>query len=601
MLTEEIIKPFLAKDKKDIPYSKFKKEADEIAEVLEIHACGEYPYKLIDETARPNELPIYKDYRRAVYEPVTKTYWEKSSNVVKKINQAEGFKIDFPEQKGISKNKATLQDYILESFPFFDSLTNWTFSFFVDRMLADPNSVLAVLPLPKNNPLDDTELVRPYPFFYESDDIYYYEENVLFVAEQEEKSRVKKGDNYVNEGKILIAVDNESYSIITQIGKLEDNTFNIEIFPFLVVDKEGNKYMPCVQSGGVIKEFTIKERLHESFFQGCVPMFNEAVRRYSDHQVNMVLHLHPDRWEIQDTECKVCKGKGTIQKMSSTKQPYDVACNTCGGTGMITNKTPFGNKLIKVAQKTGMNDSVSVPIPPMGYINRDIKSIEYLKQEYKQDIQDGLAAFNFEWLMQEPAVNSGIAKMYDRQELNGFLSIIANHLGSNIINPIIFFINELRYGYQGAIRFDNLPTVQIPSEFDVVYADALMSNIKTAKDAGAPSSMLNQLYISLSQKEFGKNSPQHKVNELTLQLDPMPNKTSDEKVLEMSSGACTKTQFIVSCQITSLINEAIQTVPNFLDLQYIEQKRIIYALAESINTQNTASLIPIVGNAGQTI
>lgn len=601
MLTEEIIKPFLAKDKNDIPYSKFKRKADEIAEVLEVHACGDYPHKLIDDTARPNELPVYKEYRRSVYEPVTKTYWEKSSNVVKKINQSEGFVIDFPEQKGIAKNKETLSKYILESFPFFDSLTNWSFSFFVDRMLADPNSVLAVLPLPKQNLEDDTELIRPYPFFYESDDIYYYEENVLFVAEQEEKSEVKKGDKYVREGKILIAVDTDSYSIITQIGEYDKNTFSIEIYPFVIQDKEGTKYMPCIQSGGVIKEFSIRERLYESFFQGCVPMFNEAVRRYSDHQVNMVLHLHPDRWEIQDTECKVCKGKGLVSKIGRDQKPYDIACGTCGGTGMITNKTPFGNKLIKVAQKTGVNDSVSVPIPPMGYINRDIASIKYLEEEYNRDIKNGLSAFNFEWLMQEPAVNSGIAKMYDRQELNGFLSIIASHLGNNIINPIIFFVNELRYGYQGAVRFDNLPAVQIPSEFDVVYADALMNNIETAKKAGAPSSMLNQLYISLSQKEFGKGSEPHKINILTLQLDPMPNKTSDEKVLEMSSGGCTKIQFIVSCQITSLINEAIQTVPDFLNKEYKEQKAIIYGLAETINSQNTASLIPIVGNAGQAI
>ncbi len=598
MLTEEQILPFLSPDKAKIPFHKYYHEACEKAEEIEVHACGEYPSKLID-TARPNEPTIYKDYRKEVYESVTTTPWEKSANVVKKINKSDNFNIVFPDQKGTFKNGATLEDYINNSFPYFDSIRNWCFSFFVDRMLADSNSVLVILPLPKSNPLDDGELLRPYPTFYESEHVYKFEENKICVVKSEEKSLVRRGDEYVHEGHIFISLDNDSYAISTQIGQINDYKFETIIYSNPITDEYGNKYMPAIQSGGVIKEMSHFERLNDSFFASMVPMLNEAVRRYSDHQVNMALHLHPDRWEIQDTECRTCSGSGIITH-KATKQggaAHTSTCNTCGGFGRVSFKSPFGVKLIKPAVKVGMSDTVSIGVPA-GYIQRPIETIAYLEEEVQRDIKAALSAINFEWLTVEPGVNSGISKAYDRQELNGFIGIIASHLVNNILYPIIFYSNEIRYQYLGSTRFSNLPSIRIPEDFDVVYTDAILTNIGAAKTAGAPSSLLNQMYLSLSQKEFGIGSDQHKINELTLEIDPMPNKTSDEKVLELSSGGCTKIQFIVSCQITSLINEAVKTITGFLDFDYAKQKQIVFALAEAINMQNTSSLVPIVNIDG---
>ena len=601
MLTPDIIQPFLSKDAKDIPFYKYRNDAIDMAEDIEVHACEGSPRRLLD-IARPNEAEIYKQYRLAVYEPITSVPWTKASNVVKKIDSSDNFSINFPEQKGAAPNKNDLKKYLEVDFPFFDSLRNWCFSFFIDKMLEDPNAVCVVLPLAKKDPLDDTELLRPYPSIYASENVYYFEDNTLCVIIKDEKSLVKVGDKEVYGGNIFLSIDRDSYAISTQIGNKDDYEYQTVIYPLLNLDPNGQSYMPAFAVGGIVKEFDMNLRLYKSFFSAMVPMLNEVVRRYSDHQANMALHIHPDRWEMQDTECKVCKGKGVVVRTGAKgDKPVESGCGNCAGTGMVSVKTPFNTKLIKVAVKSGMNDSINVPTPPMGYINRDIASIDFLDKEVDKRIMQALSSINFEFINQQPLVNSGEAKKVDKEEATAFLVTIFKHVVNNVLYPICYFVNNQRYEYQGAVRFQNLPTIPIPSDFNIIYPEDILASIKTAKDSGAPASVLNQLYISLSEKQFGKDSQEHKTNVLILNIDPLTNKTSDEKVVEMTSGGCSKIQFIVSCQLTSFINDAILNDKEFLNKPYKEQKDIIYAMAKAVETQSNSSLIPIVGSDGNSI
>lgn len=95
MIDELIIQKYVSKD---APKHRFYDDSVEIYEALEPHADGEYPTHLID-TARPNEPSIYKEYRKNVFEPITKTYYDKVLNVLSKIQMADDWDVKWPETK----------------------------------------------------------------------------------------------------------------------------------------------------------------------------------------------------------------------------------------------------------------------------------------------------------------------------------------------------------------------------------------------------------------------------------------------------------------------------------------------------------------------
>ena len=89
---------------------------------------------------------------------------------------------------------------------------------------------------------------------------------------------------------------------ITRYQQTGYDTFSSVEFP------HGLGYMPVVMLRGEIADpvnMVAVSRLH-----GMVPYLNEAVREYSDMQLEVVQHIHSTLWTLQAAECKTCKGTG---------------------------------------------------------------------------------------------------------------------------------------------------------------------------------------------------------------------------------------------------------------------------------------------------
>jgi hypothetical protein len=352
--------------------------------------------------------------------------------------------------------------------------------------------------------------------------------------------------------------------------------------------------LPCLKMGGRIKEYKDGEKLYESFIQSCVPHWNEAVRRYSDHQVNMVLHLHPDRWEIADQECKVCKGQGII-KTGHGASEGGKACGNCNGAGKVAVKTPFGTKMIRPAIKEGPSEMMSMPTPPMGYAERPIESIDYLNKEWKSCVQQGLSALNMEFLMFEPAVNSGVAKAMDRSEINAYIYMVATHVVQNILMPTMFFILKQRYG---RIESDEsikemLPSIKVPVKYDIVLSTFLLEATKYAKDSGVPSNVLNHMYLEYAAKEFGKDSMAYLLVLNGMLLDPLSNMSVDDKMTTLMNRGCTEEQFIISSQLESFLVRAFDENKDFANLRLPDKNKVLMGYAEEVTKANKDAIIPI--------
>jgi hypothetical protein len=591
MLTDQLIRQYFVEESK-LPKHRFYDRSVEITKKLESHSKGKYPSDII-EIVRPNETFDQKQYRKNAFTPVTKTYFSKVVSTIAKISHAQDWSIRFPEDS-TTKEGESLKDYTCENYPNFDSLENWFFTLQLREMCDDPNGVIAVFPYPKKDDGDDSEFLKPFTFWFESKDVIDFVEGQYAVLRSQTKSKVTVKGAPQNTGLIYYIFDSDSYTIATQVGEKDKYTFSYEIKNHLVGT------LPCFKIGGIIEEFEEGQILYDSFIGDCLPFWDEALRRYSDLQVQMVLHVHSEKWEIEDTPCKTCSGTGQIRSSYMGNGNHQVTCGTCNGLGNVSTRSLFGVKTVKPASKTGVSDSMAIPTPPMGYIAKPIDETKFIHDQVQENIEAGLAAINMEFLMYEPAVNSGVAKSLDRQEMNAFFSMIARHVVNNVFHPCYYLIAKWRYAaiYSEKDIMDSLPEIKVPTDFDVLTQDIIAQRLASAKQAGLSSGLMSQLELQYAEKEFGETSDQVLMLKAISSHDPLPNLTVDEKMTILSNKGCSNEDYILSAKLPYFVNKAVNKEKEFLQMTYDEQEGILNKYVAIEIAKNTSSLVPIVNNNG---
>jgi hypothetical protein len=596
MLTDEIIKQYTIEPSKIIKHP-FYEQSVEVAKKLKNHSKGKFPADIID-VARPNETAEQKKYRKDVFTPVTKTYFSKVVSTIGKIGRAEDWKIEIPEQDNVAEGE-TFKDYTCTDFPNFDSVPNWFFSLQLGEMCDDPNGVIAVMPYPKKDNESDSEKLKPFPFWFSCESVIDFREGEFAVLRSKEKSVVSDGKNNFKAGLVYYIIDSDSWAKVVQVGIKDKYTFSYEIQDHWIGS------LPCFKIGGIIEEFENGEMLYDSFIGDCLPFWDEALRRYSDQQVQMVLNVHSEKWEIEDSPCKTCKGTGEVASTYLGSRG-NVKCGSCNGSGGATAKSPFNVKLIKVQQKTGVSDSTPIPTPPMGYIQKPIEETKFIHDQVKENIKSGLSAINMEFLMSEPELNSGVAKTLDRQEMNAFFYNIARHIVHNVLNPTYYYLAKWRYGLlipEDQIK-EMLPEITVPTEFDILTQDLIAQRLASAKTAGASPSLLGSIQVQWAKKEFGEDSEQVEMLEDALQLDPLPGKTDDEKMTILSNKGTTLDKYILSCNLQSFLFRAYSEYQksdkegeeevDFCDRTYSEKMDILQTYIEEIKAASQSNVVPIV-------
>jgi hypothetical protein len=589
VLTIDILKQYFVEPAK-LPKHPFYNRSVIITNKLEAHSKGKYPKDVI-EVARPNESFDQVEYRKSVYTPITQTYFSKVVSTISKIGRAEDYKVEWPEQKNIDEEES-LKEYLQNNYPNFDSLENWFFSLQLREMCDDPNGVVAVFPYPKINPDDDSEMLRPFTFWFESEDVIDYKEGELAVLRSAEKSIVLENGESAPKGIVYYIFDKDSWTKCVQTGELKDYTFTYDIQPHWI------GHLPCLKIGGIIEEFQNDQMLYDSFIGDCIPFWDEALRRYSDQQVQMVLHVHSEKWEVEDTPCKTCSGQGQVIHNYMGGKTGMGTCGTCGGRGTYSPRSPFGVKTIKSSNKVGPSEAANVPIPPMGYIDKPIEQTQFIHDQVQENIKSGLSAINMEFLMFEPEVNSGIAKTLDRQEMNTFFYTIARHIVHNIFRPVDYFVAMWRYGLISSEEdiLAILPQRNVPVKYDILTEDILAQRLSNAKTAGLSPSLMAQLEIDYARKEFGDDSLQVDILETIAQLDPLPNKDDQSKMTILSNKGTTLEKYILSCNIQAFVNRAYSENEEFFDLNYAEKMDILNGYVQEVVDSQAAAKVPIVIN-----
>jgi hypothetical protein len=561
LFDQKQIKDYLLNGKRNLFYKDYVENYKEFL----AHSDGEYPEAII-ERQRPNEPQIVKEFRKDIWQPITKPTFSRVVSSLGKIRRSSDWGVKYPEESkelSLIKEGETLEDYCEQNFPFFTSVTNWIFSVLMKPYLIDSNAVILIMPIEAN--VEATSYLRPYPNIFSCIDVLDYSPGQYAIL------NIPEGSSSYQGGKAIYVVNTSS---IQRWEQLSSRTFDMVDEYFHELDM-----LPAFKLGGIICKTSGYNFMYESRIAGILPNLNESIAEYTDLQAAKRLHVYPERWEYSQHECTACKGAGVVKNPSyrpGADMSPTITCSSCNGLGYNASG-PYSKLLVKPTQ-AGTNQ---VPTPPAGFIEKDVEIVRIMDESWRRHIYDALAAINFQFLDQTPMNQSGIAKEVDKDELNNTVNAIAEDIVRIMDN--IYKITA-RYRYRLSYSFDQideaLPSVNVPEHFDLLSSQFMQEEISKAKTGKLNPTIVSALEVEYAGKRF-INEPEIKEKlELVLKLDPLPNITEDEKMGMLSNKGVTKIKYIISCNIQSYIQRALEENENFAELELDKQNKILEGYAQ---------------------
>lgn len=567
LFTQEEIDNYL----KERTFHVFYKDTIEIAEKMCVHADGLLPVKLLHER-RPNEPMEVLEYRKKIFVPKTKPTFSKIFSSLQKIRRSSDWSIRYEGQFTKIAEGETLEEYCDENYPGFTSLTNWVFTLMLRKYLIDPNAVVYVAPV--NTEVQVNEYLQPIAQIFDSKNV------IDFVSDDFAVLLNPVGATYYSQGK---PIKGKSYIVCTTRQILTYDQVNGRGQYSLTSAYDHNlDYLPAFKLKGILVEQNANAFLYESRISGIIPELDEAIREYSDLQAAKVLHIYPERWEVTQSECVNCKGTGLRNNPAYTGPdcgcPAQITCDTCHGRA-YTVAGPYNKILIKPA---GMGEQ-NIPTPPAGYVEKDVEIVKVMEESVENHIHNALSAINFEFLDKSPLAQSGVAKAYDSDEMNNTAHAIAEDIVSAMDN--IYWLTALwRYGklYSQDVIGEMVPTIPVPEKFDILSASHTQEEIKAAKESKTNPIIVSALEIDYATRRFNADPEVRDRVQLILTLDPLPNIVEDDKMSRLSNKGITLETYIISSNIQSFVQRAIDQEKGFVDMDLQKQKDLMVKYAQEV-------------------
>lgn len=516
-------------------------ENTEQAQEMGVHLKGDNPSRLL-ESYRPNEPAEVRNYRLEIYEPITQAEGKRIVNVLSKIQKSSNFSIKYPEQKNVIPEE-NMENYCSKKYPFFGDIQNWLFNVALQQNLCDANSLVVVMPL--QIPEDQVSYLKPYTFIYRSDQVIDYGLNYYSILLDEK--------NIVNDVPLdiwLIVTDSQIIKV-KRISEKDSSKVSIEILYEFDFGEAPAYFMK-----GDYRKDSIPFA-YDSFVSGIIPFWNKAIRLDSDMDAQYNQHLFLERVE-RETECTSgCsknKDKGVNTILSNG---VEIVCSDCKGTGWVNGRSPYGVTTVRADAFEGDNAGA---FPGVQYIDKPIDIVELTEKKIDKLISKGFQSINMDIIDKVGENQSGVAKNFDRDELNTFISKISDNIFDNILYNAFRFISLWRYSTINEVEF---PVINKPTTFSILNESMIVQEIETMSKAGLNTT---QYEMDLIEKRYPNDTDKKLFNQNVISLDPLAGKTEEEKTDIKLNGGVTQEQYIISSMIRSFLLTAIDENPDFLDL-----------------------------------
>lgn len=561
----EINKEYLDEVSKKRLHHKYYDKTVDHAKEMGVHVEGETPEALL-KLNRPNEQPEIREYRLKSYEPVTQSLSEKVINTVNKIFNPRLWSFKFPEMSG-TVGEDTLEKYLTEDYPFYRSIMNFITETFTQKDFSDPNGAIVVIP--KNWEIDETELYEPIAVIYDSESLVDFKDEQYYTF------------SFGDVIKIFTTTHIYYYKKERRSG---EDYWDLD-FEY----NHGFGFVPVFRLGGIIKGKSTPY-YYESWIRGVLPHWNQVVQLTSDLQAAYMNHLYMDKWEFA-TECEapgcnqglveveVFEGKESIMT--------NINCKTCLGTGRVT-RNPYG---IHTINRDALNPDAPLPTPPAGYIDKPIDVVDKVEDRIKKEEKRGLSSINMEIVQMVGEDQSGVAKTVDREDLNSFLSRYARHVFEYVLPNLIMGIAAWRYSVTDRV-VDILPEISAPKDFNILNLNQLSTEYKDASNANVSAAYLQHIEGEIVQSKFANNEEARKKNEAIIKLQPFPGNSVDDMLTLQNLGQ-PEWKVYKAISIIELVEMAIEDNKDFLEKSLKEQREIIDEMAkEAVGFEDSVVAVP---------
>ncbi len=548
-----------------------------MAHEIATHMDGMYPGKLIDER-RPSESEYIKKYRRDIWQPVTKDPVGQVVNELMKIRKADDWSVRYDATAFSSRIREDEMPhlYFEQQFPEFGSVTNWTFSVLLPVYLKDPNAVILVMPKEKVD--GASKYHRPFPFMFESDQVLELTEDVVILSAQRSMPIDDRDNEQITttsrKGDVYYVIDRTEFVKYKQTS--DDGTFEI-------VDQYAHNlgYVPAFRLKAMFKKQKEGYFLWQSRLSNMLPRLNEALREYSDLQAEVVQHVHSEKWVIASQKCGTCSGTGKVRQGNPVEI---VTCTQCQGSGSVAT-SPYSNLVVEPPK---MGQTVPIPIPPAGYIQKQVEIVKIQDERVDKHIYKALCAVSMQYLDKSPVAQSGIAKEVDKESLNNFVHSVAEDL-VRIMDRLYEISMDIRYKVivvNDKERRLMLPAITVPSKLDIMSAGYLVDEVKRLKDGKINPIIVVATEMELANKKFASDPKVRDLVTLVFSLDPLAGIGNDEKMSMLQNRGITMSDYVISCNITHLVKQAMKKNDGFAMMDYDSQMQILATLAQPIIDQS---------------
>jgi hypothetical protein len=549
----------------------------EHAKAMGIHINGDEPLYLLDRS-RPREDEDVKAYRLENYEPTTKANADKAIDIVSKIFNPALYSIRWKDQ---SSEIEELQDYTLEYFPIYNSLTSFDKEVLLRKMIADPNAVMAVRPgrVPEN----DVERLKPINIIYSSCNVWDYDlEHFLIYISQED-------------------IDGQTYYHFSYYDKTqyiffktwyEDNRKEI-FFEEEDVYVHGFNEIPAWFLRGKSKSMDNGEIIFESYFSSALPHWNQAIIHESDLLGAYITHLHPQKYELAE-ECNFqypyegqsypCRG-GVVKypDANGNKLGRTMDCPHCGGTGYSSVKSPYGTYQFS---RQKLEEGQPSGLLPVGYITIPVEATKMLEERCEKLNNKGMWAINMDVEDKVGENQSGVAKVIDRSAQYDMLYTIGSVVFDIHLTNQFYFINKYMFQIQassaGKSEDKNLPEISKPTMFDILTTSELINNFSVAQKAGVDKNYLRLKSIEIANRDLSTAPDARNYLVTMLNIDPLYGFTQDEISLGVAQGVIRKIDWTIHENLKPFMDKAIQADKDFLQKEKYEQLAVLEKYAKEL-------------------
>lgn len=573
---ENDIKGMFKKDKEHCSYPEYNpiyKKAVELEEEMETHMeANHFPSKLFKSKA-PNENPEEYDYRKSIYQPVTKPFMNRAFRTINRIWNDSNYTVSNWKEAGV-KEEDQPEFYFTKNFPKHKSIISFFRSLVTKVKLRDPNGVMVikprVLPTVKDEDgnlfADQSALIEPVGVLYESEQVIKFEEDQFALIELKEKSLVKFGQSMVREGRVFEFYDENNIWKITQTGKKIDYEFLIEVYyehnlgKLPVVKLKGE---PCDNEDYI---------LYESYLMPAIPNLNIALYNHNTLEMSITNDAFPQRWEYVDP----CNYEGCDNGYISGGDDKKHKCPGCGGTGKDAKHSPLSIKQVFVGDRLTQG-AEGLPMPPGGYIAPDTATLEFRHTKYLKDIEQAFAFLNIDVSNSNVngAKDTALGKRIDREELFSFLLLISNEL-FDMLEWSIDTIGKMRYG-----NFEG-PEITKPVDFSIRSNEELIQEIVTAKTALVPDIIIQKQLKEYSLSRFNTSHEVTKFLDIVFKTDRLLTLSQQDIVLQKNTGSVLTWEIILHTSIYTFLEQLLIEQNGFLELDFETQKTALEKKAKDI-------------------